>query len=62
MLKNTTGMKRDTSQAKFKAISSQVSPALLPDSLVVAVRALVDKSGMIRAHMEMNNRSEMVSA
>jgi hypothetical protein len=61
-LNNPIGMKRDTSYAKFMAISLQVSPALLPDvSANNCRRALVDESGMIRTQMGMHNRSEMVA-
>jgi hypothetical protein len=55
-------MKRQTSWAKFTIISRQVSPALLPDvSAGYCQKALVDKSGMIRAQMRTHNRPVMVA-
>jgi hypothetical protein len=49
MSNNPKSKKRDTSQAKFKAFSGQVSPAWLPGvSDGNYQRALVDKSRMIR--------------
>jgi hypothetical protein len=51
-------MKRDTSQAKFMAISHHVSPALLSDvSADYCQTALAEESGMIRTQVEMHNRS-----
>jgi hypothetical protein len=62
MLKNPTGMKRNTSKAKFMAISHQVSTALLPDvSAGYCQRALVNESGIVRTQMGMHKRSEMVT-
>jgi hypothetical protein len=49
MLNNPTGMKRDNSQAKFTAISRQVSPVSQPEvSAGYCQRALADESGKIR--------------
>jgi hypothetical protein len=49
MLNNPIGMKRDNSQAKFTAISRQVSPVSQPEvSAGYCKRALADESGMIR--------------
>jgi hypothetical protein len=45
-------MKRDTSSAKFTAVSRQVSLALLLNvSAGYCQRALVEESGMIRGQM-----------
>jgi hypothetical protein len=62
LLKKPAGMRRDTSSAKFTAISRQVSPAsLLGVSAGYYQRALVDESGRIRTQMGKHNRSVMVS-
>jgi hypothetical protein len=57
MLKNPTSIKRDTSSAKFTAISRQVSPTFLlgvsPGNCHIA---LVDESGMAGTQMGMQNR------
>jgi hypothetical protein len=52
MLKNPAEYKRDTSSAKFMAISRQVSSVTLPSvSAGYCLNALVNKSGMIRTQM-----------
>jgi hypothetical protein len=52
VLKNHAEYEGDTSCTKFMAISHQVSPALLPGvSAGYCQRALVDKSGMIKAEI-----------
>jgi hypothetical protein len=60
MLKKPTIMKRDTSWAKFTAISRQVAPALLVGiSAGYCRRVLVGLSGMIIPQMGMYIISEM---
>jgi hypothetical protein len=62
MLKNPTHMKRDTSEAKFIAISGQISPSSLLDiSAIYWQKALVDESGNIITHKGKHNISEMVA-
>jgi hypothetical protein len=62
MLKNPTGMKRDTSWAKFMAVFHQLSPALLQDvSACYCQTALVHESGMIRIQMGTHDTSQMVA-
>jgi hypothetical protein len=62
MLKNPTGMNRDTLEAKFTTTSCQVSHASLPDvSAGYYQRALVDESGMTGTQTGMHNRSETFS-
>jgi hypothetical protein len=62
MLKNHMHVKRDTSQAKFMAISHQAFPALLLDvSAGICQRALVDESGIIVTQMGTGNRPEKVA-
>jgi hypothetical protein len=52
MFKNPAEYERDTSSAKFMAVSCQVSPALLPNVYAgYCQRALVDESGMILTQM-----------
>jgi hypothetical protein len=59
MLKNlTSNMKRDTSKAKFTAISPA---SLLGVFVVYCQRVLVDESEMIRTQMGTHNKSEIVA-
>jgi hypothetical protein len=59
MLKNAVEQDRDTSSAKFKAISPQDLPAsLLGMSAGYCQRALVDESGMFRTQMGTHSGSE----
>jgi hypothetical protein len=62
MLKYSAEYERDTSQAKFMAISHQVSLASLPDvSACYCRRYLMDELGMIRTQMGTHNKSEIVA-
>jgi hypothetical protein len=62
MLKIPVEYGRDTSQAKFKAISRQISLALLPDiSTDFCRRDLVYEPGMIRSQKGTRCRSEIVA-
>jgi hypothetical protein len=62
MLKNTTNVKGDTSQAKFTDNSHQVSPSsLLGVSAGNFQRDLVDEPEIIRTHLATHNKSEMVA-
>jgi hypothetical protein len=62
MLKNSAEYERDTSSAKFTAISSQVSPDSVLGVLAgTCQKALVDETEIIRTQMGTHNRSEMVA-